>query len=308
VPDPTYRLLAVDVDGTLVTGEGPPRRDVAALHRAVRAGVVVCLCTGRTWPEVRPVWAQLRLPAPAAPVICVGGALVAEPHTGRTLYARGFDRPAATDLAGALAAMGYPVMALVDGWREDFDYYLLGDWRGNERYRRFFARRPSRCREVDRLDDPTGPRALRISVLDGGEGAAAAVAELRRRFAGRIETQAIHLRQTRVHIVEAFAAGTHKLSAMVYVGQGYRISPRAMAAIGDDDNDRVMLEGAGLSAAPADADEELRAAADVIVAPRGQSPVAEFVEHMLEKKVRGERLEVRETERPRGPSPPPPHL
>ena len=59
--------------------------------------------------------------------------------------------------------------------------------------------------------------------------------ELRRRFAGRIEIQAIHLARSRVHITEAFAGGAHKLSAMTYVAQGYRLGPGALAAIGDDD-------------------------------------------------------------------------
>ncbi len=276
-----YRLLAVDVDGTLVVGGEMAPADAEALRRAADAGVVVCLCTGRAWPEVRGVWEHLRLPAPAGPVVCVGGALVAEPESGRTLYSRPFDRPTAAELADAMAEMGYPVMALVDGWREGFDYYILGDWQGNELYRRFFDHRGGRLRPVDRLDDAAGSRVLRISVLDDGDGAAAAVAELRGRFGGRIEIQAIHLRKTGVHIAEAFAGGTHKLSAMVYVGQGYRIGPAAMAAIGDDDNDLVLLAGAGLGATPADATDELREAADVIVAPRGHSPVAEFVERIL---------------------------
>ena len=279
--DNKYRLLAVDVDGTLVSAAGPDDAGAAALRRAAEAGVVVCLCTGRTWNEVRPVWEQLRLPQPWAAAVCVGGALVVEPQTGRTLYSRPFDRPAAAELAEVMAQMGYPVMALVDGWRERFDYYVIGDWAGNPLYERFFARRPSRLKRVERLDPDGGAAALRISVLDEAPGAAEALAALRRRFAGRIEVQTIHLHQTGVHIVEAFAAGTHKLSALKYVGQGLGIPTAAMAAIGDDHNDLVMLEGVGLSAAPADAPEQLRRAADLVVAPREGSPVAEFVAAVL---------------------------
>ncbi len=279
--DRTYRLLAVDVDGTLVAGGEPADADAAALRSAAEAGVTVCLCTGRTWREVRGVWEALALPAPWAPVVCVGGAVVTEPATGRSLYSRPFDHPTAGELSGAMREMGYPVMALVDGWREGFDYYLLGEWAGQPLYERFFARRPSRCRRVDRLEAEGGARPLRISVLDEAGGAAAAVAALRRRFAGRIEIQSIHLPRTGVHIAEAFAAGTHKLSALVYVGQGCGISPGRMAAIGDDQNDLSMVEGVGLSAAPADAPEALRRAASMVVSPRGKAPVAEFVAAVL---------------------------
>ena len=280
-PGKKCRLLAVDVDGTLVSETGPDDAGAAALRRAAEAGLVVCLCTGRTWNEVRPVWEQLRLPPPWAPLVCVGGALVVEPQTGRSLYSRPFDRLTASELAEAMRRMGYAVMALVDGWREQFDYYILGDLAGNSAYERFFARRPSRLERVDRLDPDGGAATLRISVLDEAAGAAKALAALRRRFAGRIEVQAIHLRQTGVHIVEAFAAGTHKLSALKYLGQGLGTAPAAMAAIGDDHNDLAMLKGVGLSAAPADAPEQLRQAADMIVAPREGSPVAEFVAAVL---------------------------
>ncbi len=302
----TYRLLAVDVDGTLVAGAEPDPTDVAALHQAADAGMVVCLCTGRAWPEVWAVWEGLRLPHPPAPVVCVGGALVVEPQTGRTLYTRPFDRGTAAELAEAMRQMGYAVMALVDGWREAFDYHLMGPWRQDPLLEQFFRRRRSRFREVERLDPRAGPRTLRISVLDDGEGAAAAARTLRERFAGRIEIQAIHLPRTGVHIAEAFAAGTHKLSALTYVGQGCRVAPAAMAAIGDDLNDLVMLKGVGFSAAPADAPEELRAAADLVVAARGRGCVAEFVRAVLSGREPAKRGQTDTDSARQGGSPPRP--
>jgi len=283
-PDRTelkYRLLAVDVDGTLIHGGDPSEQDIRALHAAAEAGITVCLCTGRAWPEVRPIWAKLQLPPPYGPVVCVGGAIVTEPDTGRTLCSRAFDRDTAADLAGAMREMGYPVMALVDQWREGFDYYIVGDYAGHPCYERFFDARGGRLRFVDSLADLDGPRPLRISILDDADEAAGIVAELRRRFDGRIEIQAIHLSRSRVHIAEAFAAGAHKLNAMIYVAQGLRLGRGSLAAIGDDDNDIVLLRGAGLSATPSDATDELRAAADVVVSPRGPGAVAEFVKMLL---------------------------
>jgi hydroxymethylpyrimidine pyrophosphatase-like HAD family hydrolase len=108
------------------------------------------------------------------------------------------------------------------------------------------------------------------------------VAGLRRQFAGRIEVQAIFAPNYGVHIVEAFSAGATKFSALVYVGQGHGIGAGAMAAIGDDHNDLSMLRGVKLSAAPADAPPELLAAASMTLSARGQSPVAQFVERILD--------------------------
>lgn len=277
------RLLAVDVDGTLLLRGRIADADADALRAAAAAGMVVCLCTGRSWGQVRPIWKSLDLPAPRAPVICVGGALVAEPDTGRTLYSRCFDRPTAADLGHDLRRRGYPVMALVDAWREGFDYHLLGRSDDAERHRPFLDGRDLRTRWVDRLGEPGQPAPLRITVSDDRGPADELVRDLRRSFAGRIEVQRIYLMHHDLHFVEAFAAGANKFTALRYVGQGLRIGPRAMAAIGDDHNDVAMLRRVGLSAAPADAPEEVRRAAARVVAPRGSAPVAQFVEAILQK-------------------------
>jgi hypothetical protein len=274
------RLLAVDVDGTLLCGGQVLAQDASALRRAARAGMVVCLCTGRSWNEVCSIWQGLDLPLPHAPVVCVGGALVAEPDTGRTLYARAFQRRTADQLAQALRRMGYPVMLLVDGWREGFDYYLIGRYDDSPLYQRFYQGRGHRVRQIGRLDGAC-VRPLRVSVLEEPRRADQVVQALRQDFAGRIEVQAIFAPSYGVHIVEAFSAGANKFTALVYVGQGYGIGPSAMAAIGDDRNDLAMLRGVGLSATTADAPAELVQSAGLTLAARGGGAVAQFVEHLL---------------------------
>jgi len=276
-----FRLLAVDVDGTLMCDGVVDAQDVQALRAAAAAGMLVCLCTGRSWAEVTDLWSSLELPAPHAPVVCVGGALVVEPDTGRTLYSRGFDRTTADELARRMRALGYPVMALVDAWREGFDYYVIGPHQDHGLYRRFFAARACRLRAAQSLDDPAAARVLRVSLLENQRRASEVVDALRGDFAGRVEIQAISLRRLRLHIVEAFAAGANKFSALVYVGQGHRIGPGAMAAIGDDYNDLPMLKGAAFSATTADAPEQLRQAATVVLDGRGPGTVAGFVHRLL---------------------------
>ena len=278
------KMLAVDVDGTLLEQGRVDPADAAALRAAAEGGILPCLCTGRSWDQVRPIWQELALPRPQAPVICVGGALVTEPSTGRTLYSRPFDRPTADDLARAVVAMGYPAMALVDAWREGFDYFLMGPCEQVGLYQEFLAARELRVRRVERLSRPGDPPTLRISLLADGGDVEGLVAALRQQFGGRVEAQGIYLRHADLHIVEAFRAGTNKFTAMVYVGQGDRISPAAMAAIGDDHNDLAMLTGAGVSATTADAPPELLQAADMVLAPRGQRPVAQFVAALLARR------------------------
>ncbi len=276
-----YKLLAVDIDGTLLNHGVIDAADADSLRVAAQAGIVVCLCTGRSWEETRDIWKNLRLPAPHVPVICAGGAMVVEPDTGRTLYSRTFDRTTAQELTEQMQRMGYPVMALVDAWREGFDYFLIGRYDDRPLYQNFISAIPRRIRNVDRLDRDDYPRPLRISALEKPGCGRPAVETLKQHFAGRIEIQDIYLSHRDVDIIEAFSAGTDKFTALQYVGQGFRIAPSAFAAIGDDNNDLAMLRGSALSGTPADAPDELRRTAKMVLSPRGRCPVAEFVDIVL---------------------------
>ncbi len=78
-----YRILALDVDGTLLDSEGTLRpRTAAAIARAARAGIRPVLCTGRRYRRARPIAAQLDL---NAPIVCNSGAIVKDPINLRDL-------------------------------------------------------------------------------------------------------------------------------------------------------------------------------------------------------------------------------
>jgi Cof subfamily protein (haloacid dehalogenase superfamily) len=275
------RLLAVDLDGTLVNHGRIADEDARALHEACHHGIAIVLCTGRSWAETQPVWRELALPQSHVPVICVGGAVVVDPHTGRSLCSRSFEHETAHELSSALRKLGYPVMALVDAWREGFDYYMVGQFAEKPLYQRFFGQQQARIRRVEQLDGLLSPRALRISIIEHPEPAGQLLPELRSRFVGQIEIQGIFAPNYGVYILEAFSAGTTKFSALVYVGQAMRLGAGMMAAIGDDYNDISMLAGVARSAAPQDAPPDVLKAAKSVVPARGQAAVAAFVSQLL---------------------------
>ena len=68
---PRYRILALDVDGTLLDRDGTLRpRTAEAVARAARAGIRPVLCTGRRYRRAWPVAEQLGLDAP---LVCNSG-------------------------------------------------------------------------------------------------------------------------------------------------------------------------------------------------------------------------------------------
>ncbi|MGO1383611.1 MAG: HAD family hydrolase, partial [Arachnia sp.] len=73
------KLVALDVDGTLVDGDGVMREDVkACVARIVAAGVPVVISTGRGWTSTDIIVDELQLP-PGWAVTANGAMLVTYP-------------------------------------------------------------------------------------------------------------------------------------------------------------------------------------------------------------------------------------
>src|SRR4051794_23694119 len=88
---PRYRLLALDVDGTLLDRDGALRPSTArAVARAAEAGIRPVLCTGRRYRRARPVGERLGI---VAPIVCNSGAVVKQPADHSTLWRADFDAP-----------------------------------------------------------------------------------------------------------------------------------------------------------------------------------------------------------------------
>ena len=84
-----YRILAVDMDGTVLNSEKKisPRTE-AAIHRAFEEGLQVVFCTGRNLIEVQP-YLDL-FPEMRYVILCSGG-VVKDLQNGENLYHKTLD-------------------------------------------------------------------------------------------------------------------------------------------------------------------------------------------------------------------------
>lgn len=99
-----YRLLAVDLDGTLLDARGSPHaEDVRAIRAAREAGVSVTIVTGRLYSGTRQAAEILGLEGPVA---CVDGSHVVSAKTHATLYHHGIVGDHARALRDAVARRG----------------------------------------------------------------------------------------------------------------------------------------------------------------------------------------------------------
>src|SRR5215213_1290921 len=100
-----YRMLVLDIDGTLVNSrdELTPATG-AAICRARDAGIEVVLATGRRYSRTLPLVAPLGI---ELPLITASGALIKHPHGHHTLYAAQFAGDALPGILADVAQSGH---------------------------------------------------------------------------------------------------------------------------------------------------------------------------------------------------------
>jgi hypothetical protein len=259
-----YQMLALDVDGTLLDeNHRIPPAVAEALARLDRAGMRICLATGRSYVETLPVWKQLDLQPPQEPMVLVGGALVAEPDTGRTLCQRTIPSETLLEYADCMLGRGYSVLATVDPWRHGYDYHTARGPDYADVRDRWFAQMDVQVRTCDRFDElDTAPAAIRVGCLVSDADGPALLAELEPQFADRLNLHVIHAPNYGVTVLEGFSPRADKATGLAYIAQGLRMGLSAVVAVGDDVNDLAMIRRAGLGVAMPNAKDFLKDAAD----------------------------------------------
>lgn len=243
---PHYRLIAVDLDGTLLDDDGVvPQPNRAALDRARRAGIAVCICTGRSHLESRPV---------------------------------------AGDAIAWFARRGLPTVVTHDGYTAGFHCYVItrgASQAGMGELRRWTSRAVCAHREV--CDWPTdAPAAVRVGIIVPRPDAYPLEAEFRRNFAGRLAGQALYVPNADLWVLEFFAPDVNKWTGLLPIADERGIAPAQIVAIGDDVNDIAMIEKAGLGIAMANAHEAVKQVADRIAPSNDEAGVATVINEILD--------------------------
>lgn len=278
-----YRLVALDVDGTLFCRrhEISPRTR-AALAAARRLGLVTVIATGRMPQSALRISREIG----GGPVVCCNGAAVLDEH-GSYLEFREIPGDAlAQSLVlgrrfGALMHCYTPEGKVLDQplahFLDTYRWIRAGEtplraalaaarmWGANQT--RLVRRLERWALAHDR------PPVLKVMLLGDPDRLQALADEVRRQVAG------VEVTSSGKGNLEINAAGVSKASGLAALGERLGIPPEAMIAFGDSDNDLAMLRYVGLGVAMGNAAAHVKAAADR-VAPCCED---DGVAHVLEE-------------------------
>ena len=258
---PRPRLLAVDLDGTLLdpkTGR-PHARDLAALRALAASGVAVSIVTGRLYSGTRPTAELIGL---RGPVACVDGSHVVSAHDHATLVHRAILGAHALVMRDALARAGAATFVFAkDAIVHDAAglAYLayVSTWSTDVRSAESVADHPF-------WDDDDGVTAVvavgtHAQILEAVEGIQRGLADVAQVVMFPIR------RLPGTYGLVARAAGGSKGTALAWLASHHGYELEETVCIGDWLNDVPMLALAGRAYAMGHAPDDVKAVATDVV-------------------------------------------
>lgn len=288
-----YRLLALDLDGTLFNPESiVPPANIAAVDRARAAGLKVIICTGRGLLECA---GGLEAINQRDPVVVAGGAIIANPVTRTTIHRFNIHQSLVHSAVEILLASRHAALVLKDPLQAGFDYLVVNpegcpldpvsQW--------WFSRMNVEVRYTENLaNDPCPLATVRVGacgrghILDSAKGKLiatlgdravihnfpAVVAPEHARAVGKGES---------LNILEIFDRDATKWSAISHLAGEWSIRASEVIAVGDEINDISMIEGAGLGIAMGNAIPATKAAAKRVTLTNAECGVAHAIDRVL---------------------------
>lgn len=275
-----YKLICVDIDGTLVDSYGRvTKENQEAIQRMKEKGVLFAICSGRLYYAVSMMSLYYNIPSF---VICSCGAVIADTTTDEIIC----KRPIQKEKIRKICLIGDRYDCVIgfnklDGvvYRgsdgvEDVLYEKTNQMYGENVGRKMVIEKIEEYREKIKEED-----VLKISLWANSEEDYGKLCIDIQEIPDITVTTAL---KWNLEITEKEVT---KWLGVEWLMKKYNIQREEIICIGDTMNDYEMVKNAGLGVAMANGDERLKAIADYVTESNDQSGVAKIITMCLEGKL-----------------------
>jgi hypothetical protein len=276
---PRYRLLALDLDGTLLNSEREiPEANLLAIDAAVRGGVEIALVSGRRFPSLRRYLEPLGASAFA---VANSGAIVRKGLEGPILRRSLLPLPCANRVL-ELAEREGKEPVIHDGPDAEGHLVLRKSARTVSAMDRYLHQTSPPPVWVDSLRVDRAP--VQIGFTGGVEemrGFAVALERGLQSSGHRASLVRTEYPEEELALLDVLGIEATKARALEFLASHLEIDLSSTMAVGDNWNDLEMLERAGLGVVMANADPKLRSRGFAETGTNDGCGVAEAIEKYL---------------------------
>jgi Cof subfamily protein (haloacid dehalogenase superfamily) len=249
------RLIAIDVDGTLLDSRGRvPDANLEAIREASSRGVRVVIVTGRSFYFALPAVAALPDPL----LLIVHNGALTRARSGETLMRRLLARDVARGVLGHTRTWRDHAALLFDRPLEGQMVYDRLDWTQPNRSR-FKARNEAILLQVPALEEALGEDPIQVTFNGEVQTMRELVAELAAfPQVGEVSVSLTEYPLRDFSLVDVCRKETTKGTSLARLAASLGLDRDEVLAVGDNHNDRDMLEWAGTGVVMGNAEDELK--------------------------------------------------
>jgi Cof subfamily protein (haloacid dehalogenase superfamily) len=261
-----YRLLAIDLDGTLLTPQKlitPRTQDL--LNHVAAMGITIVIATGQTAAVLHHVCASLPLNGPQ---IIENGAVVIDFGSGKIMHEQLLPPEYILPTLDTLRNYGF-----YRAYHTHQTVYVDADTPRAKNWYRPPVPPPIMVEDVAKLY----PKPC-IKVVGIGEEV---TLREKRRILEEMFADKLYVTQSSFDLLEFLHPDVSKGNALKTIAADLHIAPEEVIAIGDNHNDLGMMRFAGLGVAMGNAHDEVKAEADYVTLSNAEEGVADLIEKII---------------------------
>lgn len=274
-----YRLLALDLDGTLLTDDKRiTERAVSALRAAIDGGAEVIFCTGRRYRSVIPMAEQIDR---AILVACNNGAAV-RAFPGHSVVLKNlFPKRHFGSVAALLVQRDLSPVLHIDMFDEGIDLCCArGD--SNRFHRAYVSRNSEFLSELEDLRTAPADKVIQFIVMGQLSRLEQALEAVHSSVSdGELNLHIVRNLTIPACALEILHGNAEKWQAVLTIAARKGIDREQIVAVGDDISDLTLIQNAGFGVAVDNALPEVKLAASLVVPNNNEDGAAIAIERLF---------------------------